>query len=35
VLISVVTGAGTGAVIYFLFEVALRAPFPRGVLFGG
>jgi len=35
VVISIATGALTGAVVYFLFEVALQAPFPRGVLFGG
>ena len=35
VVISVATGVLTGAVVYLLFEVALQAPFPRGVLFGG
>lgn len=35
VVIAVMTGVLTGAVVYFLFEVALQAPFPSGVLFGG
>jgi hypothetical protein len=35
VLVSVGTGLVTGVVVYLLFEVALKAPFPRGVLFGG
>lgn len=32
---AVVTGVATGAVVYLLFEVALQAPFPKGVIFGG
>jgi hypothetical protein len=35
VAVAVVTGLLTGVVVYLLFEVALKAPFPRGVLFGG
>jgi hypothetical protein len=35
VVIAVITGVATGAVVHLLFEVALKAPFPRGVLFGG
>lgn len=35
IVVSVVTAVATGTVVYFLFEVALQAPFPRGVLFGG
>jgi putative tricarboxylic transport membrane protein len=35
ILVAVVTGVLTGIVVYFLFEVGLQAPFPKGVLFGG
>jgi hypothetical protein len=35
VVVAVFTGAATGGVVYLVFEVALQAPFPRGVLFGG
>jgi hypothetical protein len=35
VLVAVLTGGLTGAVVYLLFEVALQAPFPRGAIFGG
>jgi hypothetical protein len=35
VLVAVATGLATGLVVYLLFEVGLRAPFPRGALFGG
>lgn len=34
-LAAVSTGILTGIVVYFLFAVALQAPLPRGVLFGG
>jgi putative tricarboxylic transport membrane protein len=35
VLVAILTGGLTGAVVYVLFEVALQAPFPRGAIFGG
>ncbi len=35
ILVAVFSGVLTGIVVYFLFEVALQAPFPRGVIFGG
>jgi hypothetical protein len=34
-IVSIVTGIATGAVVYVVFELALQAPFPRGDLFGG
>jgi hypothetical protein len=34
-VIAIVTGVVTGVVVYVLFELALKAPFPRGVLLGG
>lgn len=35
VIAAVSTAVLTGIVVYFLFAVALQAPLPRGVLFGG
>lgn len=35
ILVAVFTGVMTGVIVYFLFEVALQAPFPKGALFGG
>jgi hypothetical protein len=35
IVVAVFTGVTTGVVVYLVFEVGLKAPFPPGVLFGG